>query len=197
MSPRTSTRRSTVQRDRDARRWRPRALRATPLLLTMLVLPPALHAQSWRLQGAWVAGHVAGVVVGGEFRDPLGPEPELPLPGVVGAGPIEVTTRNWILTGMVGGGVNVGPPEGEDDVQPLFYGHGGVVYRTGSDLLSRVGAVGLFYVPAGAVGPAALVEAAGAIDLQAGPLYTNRGWKGHAALTISARFLCDILCGGG
>ncbi|HZD04089.1 MAG TPA: hypothetical protein VE173_04200 [Longimicrobiales bacterium] len=166
------------------------------MLLTVLVAPPKARAQSWRVQGAWVAGHVGGIVVGAEARHPVGPEPPLPLPGVE-AGPVEVAVRNWILTGMAAGGVNLATPAGEDDVQPLFYGHAGVLYRTGSDVLSRVGAVGLFYVPAGAVGPAALLEAAGVIDLQGGALYTSTGWRGHAALTLSLHFLCDVLCGGG
>ena len=149
------------------------------------------EAQSWRVQGAWVAGHVGGALVGAEWRHPLGAEPELPLPGV-GDGPIEIATRNWLLTGMVAGGVNLAPPAGKGDVRPLIYGHGGVVYRRES-ILSRVGAVGVFYVPAGAVGPAALIEAAGVIDLQGGVLYTDAGWRGHAALTVSLRFLADIL----
>jgi hypothetical protein len=171
---------------------------ATPVLLvaiSLLASTSPARAQSWRIQGAWVAGHVGGVLVGGEVREPLGPEPEIPLPGVT-EGPIEVATRNWILTAMAAGGVNLAPPKDEEDLQPLVYTHVGVVYRTGSALLSRVGAVGVFYVPVGAIGPAALVEAAGVIDLQAGALYTSRGWRGHGALTISLRFLCDVLCGG-
>jgi hypothetical protein len=158
--------------------------------------PSSAEAQSWRIQGAWVAGHVGGAVLGAEWRRPLGPEPELPLPGVGDQdGPIEVSTRNWLFTGMVAGGVNVAPPENEGDVRPLIYGHGGVLYRTGSSIVSRVGAVGAFYAPAGAVGPAALIEAGGVIDLQGGVLYTDAGWKGHGALTISLSFLHDIFGG--
>jgi hypothetical protein len=159
----------------------------------MAVAPGSAEAQSWRIQGAWVAGHVGGAVLGGEWRHPLGPEPELPLPGVGGAdGPIEVSTRNWLLTGMVAGGVNFAPPEDEGDVRPLIYGHGGVLYRTGSSIVSRAGVIGAFYVPAGAVGPAALIEAAGVITLQGGVLYTDAGWRGHGALAVSIRFLSDI-----
>lgn len=160
--------------------------------LSSAAVPESVQAQSWRVQGAWVAGHVGGTVVGAEWRHPLGAEPELPLPGV-GDGPIEITTRNWLLTGMVAGGVNLAPPAGKGDVRPLIYGHGGVIYRRESSILSRVGAVGAFYVPAGAIGPAALLEAAGVIDLQGGLLYTDAGWRGHAALTVSLRFLADIL----
>lgn len=107
-----------------------------------------------------------------------------------------MTTRDWMLTGMLAGGLNIATPEGEDDVQPLVYGHGGVLYRTGSSVLSRAGVVGVFYVPAGAVGPAALVEAAGVIGVQGGILYTDRGWRGHGALTVALRFLGDLLGGG-
>jgi len=170
------------------------ALFATAFLA---VTPWSLEAQSWRVQGAWVAGHVGGVVVGGEWRHPLGPEPELPLPGFGDTdGPIEVSTRNWLLTGMVAGGVNLAPAADEGDVRPLIYGHGGVLYRTGSSILSRVGAVGAFYVPAKAVGPVALVEAAGVIDLQAGVLHTDSGWRGHGALAVSLSFLGDVFGGG-
>lgn len=180
-------------------RFFPRPSRGSPALAVLLLLAAAggAEAQSWRAQGAWVAGYVGGVVVGAESRHPLGPEPELPLPGRPGEGPIEMGSRDWILTGMVAAGVNVATPEGEDDVQPLFYAHGGVLYRTASEIVSRVGVVGLFYVPAGAVGPAAFVEAAGVAAVQGGVLYTDRGWRGHAALSLSLRFVCDIVCGGG
>lgn len=140
------------------RRRRPAAgpiLRAAPPLVAALVAlaaPRGAEAQSWRVQGAWVAGHVGGAVVGAEVRHPLGPEPELPRSGEPGAGPVEMTTRDWMLTGMLAGGLNIATPEGEDDVQPLVYGHGGVLYRTGSSVLSRAGVVGVVYVPAGAVG---------------------------------------------
>lgn len=175
---------------------RPFVLLFLPLLLVLVAASP-LDAQSWRVQGAWVAGHAGGAVVGAEWREPLGPEPELPLPGRPEEGPIEVGTRNWLFTGMGGLGINFAPPAEGHDVRPLLYGHAGVLYRTESSILSRVGAVGLFYVPAGAVGPAALVETAGVIHLQVGALHTDRGWMGHGALAVSLRFLCDILCGAG
>ena len=76
----------------------------------------------------------------------------------------------------------------------LVYGHAGILYRTGSSLITNVGLVAVGYVPVEAFGPAALVEAADLIDVQAGVLHTSRGWMGHTALTISTRFLCDIVC---
>lgn len=158
---------------------------------------PSVEAQSWRVQGAWVAGHVGGAVLGAEVREPLGPEPELPLPGRAGEGPVEAATRNWMLTLMFAGGLNATPPEARHTIRPLAYGHVGLLYRTGSSILSRVGGVGLFYVPAGAAGPAALVEAAGVISLQGGVLHTRRGWRGHAGLTVSLRFLDDLVGGSG
>jgi hypothetical protein len=172
-------------------RWAPLALASAILLLSV----EGVSAQSWRLQGAWVAGTVGGPLVGVEMREPLGGEPDLPLPGVEREGPMVMESRDWIFTGMVGAGLNAAPPGGESRVRPLFYGHAGIVYRTGSALISRVGLVGAGYVPDWAVGPAALIEAAGVIDLQAGALRTDPGWRGHVALTVSMAFLCDLVCG--
>jgi hypothetical protein len=96
---------------------------------------------------------------------------------------------------MLAGGVNFATPDDEPDVQGLLYAHGGILYRTGSALVTNVGAVVAAYVPVAAVGPAALVEAADVIDLQAGVLHTSRGWMGHTALTVSLRFFSDVVGG--
>lgn len=173
-----------------------RALRPRTWLLVLVTLAGTalpLQAQSLRAQAGWVAGTVSGLTVGFEGRLPIGSDPELPLPGRPGGGPVEAPTRPWVLTGMVAGGINLDPPEDEADVQGLVYAHGGVLYRTGSSLLSNVGGVLVVYLPVGAVGPAALLEAADLVDVQAGLLHTSRGWKGHAALSVSVRFACDIL----
>lgn len=173
--------------------------RARGILLAILAAAPAwarpapAAAQSIRLQVPWVHDAVAGVALGLEGRLPLGPEPELPLPGRPGAGPVEVGTRNWMLTGMIGGGVNAAPP-GSADLTGLLVVHGGILRRTGSELVSRAGIVVVAYLPADAVGPAARVGAfAGAVELQAGALHTEPGWRAHVALDLSARFLRDLL----
>lgn len=174
-----------------------RARAAGPALVALLLAVAAVpaEAQSVRLQGGWVAGHVGGVALGVEGRTPIGPEPDIPLPGRPGSGPITAPTRPWLLTAMVAPGLNAATPDGDPDVDWLVYGHAGVLYRTGSALISNVGVVGAFYLPVEAVGPAALVEAADLIDVQLGVLHTPRGWMGHSALTVSMRFLSDILGG--
>ncbi|MGD2070467.1 MAG: hypothetical protein PVI57_17460 [Gemmatimonadota bacterium] len=177
-------------------RGRPRrSPAALAALVALLAVGAPAEAQSVRAQGAWVAGHVGGLTFGLEARQPIGPEPELPLPGRPGGGPIEAPTRRWVLSGMLAGGVNFATPDDEPDVQGLLYAHGGILYRTGSALVTNVGAVVAAYVPVAAVGPAALVEAADVIDLQAGVLHTSRGWMGHTALTVSLRFFSDVVGG--
>jgi hypothetical protein len=96
---------------------------------------------------------------------------------------------------MVGLGINVAPPDEDPDVEALLQGHGGLLYRTGSSLVTAVGGVVVVYLPQGAVGPAAVVEAADLIDLQTGLLSTDRGWMGHLALTVAVSFVNDILGG--
>ncbi len=179
----------------DLARLRIRAVATVAALVVLVAGARPAEAQSIRLQGGWVAGHVGGVALGVEGRTPIGPEPPLPLPGRPGSGPVEAPTRPWLLTAMVAPGLNAATPDGDPDVDWLVYGHGGVLYRTGSSLITNVGLVGAFYLPVKAVGPAALLEAADLIDVQAGVLHTPRGWMGHSALTVSLRFLKDILGG--
>lgn len=186
----------------NTRRRRPLPRRFVPALLpavllalgTLLASAEHVHAQSWRAHAAWVAGQVAGAAVGFENRRPLGPEPELPLPGRPGGGPVEAPSRNWHLTAMGAAGVNFAAPgdAGGDETEPLFYAHAGVLYRTGSTVPGYVGVVGAAYLHAGAVGPAVLIEAADIITLQAGVLRTSGAWHGHAALGVSLRFLGDV-----
>jgi hypothetical protein len=165
------------------------------VLVAFLATAPAADGQSFRAQASWTAGHVGGLVLGLDGRKPLGPGPELPLPGAAGRGPVEAPTRPWVLTGMVGLGINVAPPDEDPDVEALLQGHGGLLYRTGSSLVTAVGGVVVVYLPQGAVGPAAVVEAADLIDLQTGLLSTDRGWMGHLALTVAVSFVNDILGG--
>ena len=154
------------------------------------------HAQSWRTQAAWVAGQVGGATVGAEFREGLGGEPELPLPGRAGQGPIEVSSQSWYLSLMAAGGLNfIAPGDEGDELEPLVYTHAGLLYRTKSKLIGYAGVVAAAYFPVGAVGPAALVEAADVVDLQVGALHADGAWHGHAALTVSLRFLVDIFGG--
>ena len=178
-------------RRRLARAGGPLAVSLTAL--AALAAPEHASAQSVRLQLPWVAGEVAGALVGVEGRRPIGPEPEIPLPGVPGAGPVEVGTRDWMLTGMVGAGANFRPADGGVDL--LLQAHMGVLRRTGSELVSRAGLVVVGYLPAEAIGPAARVGAfSGAVELQAGALRAGGGWRGHIALDVSGRFICDLFC---
>lgn len=177
----------------------PRALATAALALATFAVLPAqpltAQAPSLRTQIGWVAGHVAGATVGVETRIPLGAKPPLPLPGRGGTGPIVAATRRWTLTGMFTVGLNAAPPERDGDanaVEGLGYAHAGVMYRTGSSLPNAIGGVVALYFPVDAVGPALIVEATDLIALQGGALRTNRGWMGHAALSVSVRFLDDI-----
>ncbi len=177
-----------------------RAVRAAAIVvaaaLAFAAAPTDSAAQSWRAHGAWVSGHVAGGAFGPEFRRPLGEEPPLPLPGTPGSGPVEVASRVWHLTGMLGVGVNGAPPaESGRGVEPLLYAHAGLLYRTGRSIPGYVGVVAAAYVPAGAVGPAAYVEAADVAALQLGAMHGHGAWHGHAALSLSMRFLRDVLGG--
>jgi len=167
------------------------------LTLAAAAAPTALTAQapSFRSQIGWVAGHVAGVTVGAETRVPLGEAPPLPLPGRPGSGPIIATTRSWSLTAMFAVGLNGAAPDrdGGTAVEGLVYGHAGVMRRTGSGFPNAVGGVVALYLPVGAVGPALIVEATDLITVQGGALRTSRGWMGHAGLSVSVRFLNDLL----
>lgn len=189
---------STNRQGARARRtfWRARGLFPAAALSAGVLLGSAnhAHAQSWRAHAAWVAGQVAGAAVGLENRRPLGPEPELPLPGRPGGGPIEAHSRNWHLTAMGAAGVNVAAPgdDGDDETKPLFYAHAGILYRTGAVVPGYIGVVGAAYIHAGAVGPAALIEAADIITLQAGVLRASGAWHGHVALGVSLPFLGDL-----
>lgn len=169
---------------------------AVVVAFSLTAMPTDAVAQSWRTQGAWVSGHVAGGAFGPEFRRALGEEPPLPLPGMSGSGPIEVTSRVWHLTGMLAVGVNGAPPaESGRGIEPLLYAHGGLLYRTGKSIPGYVGIVAAAYVPAGAVGPAAYLEAADVASLQLGAMHGHGAWHGHAALSLDMRFLRDVLGG--
>lgn len=163
------------------------AARLAPALLLSGLLAAPAAGQSPRLQVAWVDDQVLGPLVGIEGRTPIGSEPEQPA-----SGPIVMQTRDWMLTGEAAVGVNLNPDDA--DVEVLLYLHGGVLYRTGSDMLSRVGGVVAAYLPAGVVGPAARVELAGAVDVQAGWLFKRGHGHLHLALDVSTRFLCDLFC---
>lgn len=107
---------------------------------------------------------------------------------------MEVRSRAWHLTGMLGIGANAAPPPGSGGgVDPAVYLHGGVLYRTGRSVPGYLGLVAASYVVAGAVGPAALVEAADVAALQIGLLHGDGAWRGHAALNLGLRFLCDVV----
>ncbi|MDZ7778522.1 MAG: hypothetical protein U5R14_01110 [Gemmatimonadota bacterium] len=166
------------------------------VVATTLAAPTASEAQSWRAQAAWVAGQVGGGVFGAEVRRPLGAAPPLPLPGRPGGGPVEAPTRAWHLSGMLAAGVNGAPPADSDrSLEPLVYVHGGLLYRTGRTVPGYVGLLAASYVPVGVIGPAALLEAADVAALQVGALHGDGAWHGHAALSLSVRFLVDILGG--
>lgn len=154
----------------------------------LLAVPASGRAQSWQVQGDWVGGRVGGVLVGVEGRHLLGSPP--PLPGS-GTGPIEVATSDWMLTGMLGLGVNFAPP-GSADVLPIYYVHAGVLHRTGSDVLTRVGVVGISHIRARTVGPALVAELAGVVDVKAGMLHTPAGWKPGLGLGVALAFIRDI-----
>jgi hypothetical protein len=160
-------------------------------LLLALPLPTAVAAQSYRVQGAWVGGNVAGALFGVEFRHLLGSAP--PIPGT-GSGPLVAGTRNWMLTGMAGVGANFAPRDASG-VLPLFYAHLGVLHRTGSDLVPRVGLVAADYLRARALGPQLLVELEGVVDAQVGAFHTPDGWKAGVSVAVALRFLQDILGG--
>lgn len=156
----------------------------------------SVEAQSWRAQGAWVAGEVGGGLIGAEGRRAIGREPPLPLPlpGRAGSGPIEAPSRSWHLTGMAGLGVNGAPhPSTGRAVEPLGYLHGGVLYRTGRSVPGYLGLVAAAYLPAGTVGPALVVEAQDVAALQAGALHGRGVWRGYVAVTLVLRFLEDVL----
>ena len=146
---------------------------------------PAVAQTSWRIQTAWVNDHVLGAVVGLEARRPIGRVPPRPA-----TGPRVMATRDWMLTGMVAGGVNLDGP-GPSGVEALVYAHAGVLRRLGGGLEPRVGVVGAAYIPAGSVGPAARVELLDVAGVQV-------GWMFDGGLTVGVelvgRFVCDLFC---
>src|SRR4051812_24639949 len=88
-------------------------LRALGVSIVMWVAPSGAVAQvSVRIGSAWVNDHVIAVLVGGEARKPIGS-----VPPRTGNGPV-VVERNWMLTGMISGGVNFDGPAPKG-VQPL------------------------------------------------------------------------------
>jgi len=172
----------------------------------VLVLPAVCEAQSWRAQGIWVAEEVLGVVAGGEVRRPLGRAPELPLPGRrEGAGPVEAPSRSWLLTGMLAAGLNTRDREGDGGPSPagnrdrdrrsgpLFYAHGGLVYRTGWPVLDAMGVVGMIQAPRGLWGPTVVFDVARVGYVQVGALRGNGSWRRHLSLGVSLSFVADVL----
>lgn len=175
-------------------RARPRGLRRAALALAaglLFALPGAARAQSYRVQGAWVDGNVTGALFGLEVRRLLGSAP--PIPGM-GSGPVVAGTHDWMLTGMAGVGANFAPRKDSGTV-PLVFAHLGVLHRTGSDKVPRVGLVVADYIRARAVGPQLLVELEGVIDAEVGAFHTPIGWRAGVGLNISLHFLGDILGG--
>ena len=168
-----------------------------PLVVTLgaamgfLAGPFGADAQTWRTQATWVAGEVAGGVIGAEFRRPLGPGP--PLPGGPGGGLAEAPSRVWHLSGMLGAGGNGRAPHaGGHRVEGLGYGHVGLLYRTGRMLPGYVGLIAAGYVPVGVIGPVVFLETTDVAALQLGALHGDGAWRGHVALNVSIRFLGDI-----
>ena len=148
-------------------------------------LSDGLAAQtSIRIQSAWVHDHVIGVMVGGEARKPIGS-----VPPRTGNGP-RVIERNWMLTGMISGGINFNGP-GAKGVGPLVYAHGGVLRRLGGGLEPRVGVVGAAYLPAGSVGPAVRADLMDVAAVQVGWMFDS----GPAiSIEVVGRFVCDLVC---
>lgn len=159
--------------------------------MALLVGPFEADAQTWRTQATWVAGEVAGGVIGVEFRQPMGSAPSLP--GELGGGPVEARSRVWHLSGMLGAGVNGRTPHaGGHRVEGLGYGHAGLLYRTGRTLPGYVGLLAAGYLPVGVIGPVVFLETADVAALQLGALHGDGAWRGHVALNVSIRFLGDI-----
>ena len=168
----------------------PRARGLTFALAACLLFGLSAPGQSQilKVQGDWVGAHVVGGLLGVEGRHLLGSPP--PLPGS-GPGPMEVSTKNWILTGMLGAGVNLNAA-GSAHVRPIFYLHVRVLRRTGSDTLTRVGVLGVSYIEARAVGPAQFLEFQGVGDLKVGALHTPGGWKPSLSLAVHWAIVEDL-----
>lgn len=171
---------------RPARRGRRRlALGAAILAATAGTASAARAQESWRIQAAWADDHVLGAVVGYEIRQPLGRLPPQPAEG-----PRVVATRNWMVTGMVAGGVNLDGP-GSRGVEGLIYAHLGVLRRLGGGLEPRVGVVGVFLGPAGIGGPAGRLELMDVAAVQAGWMV---GDGAYVAVEVAGGFVCDLWC---
>ena len=162
------------------------ALAPAVLGLALATAEPADAQWSLRAQGVWVKDHVAGFVIGGEVREPLGAVPPQPAEG-----PRVIATRDWMLTGMAGIGLNFNPPP-DHDTPLLLQAHGGFMYRLAGNLEPRVGVVAALYMPAGVAGPAIRGEVMDVAVVQAGWMF-DAGL--HVALEVAARFLQDLAGG--
>lgn len=165
--------------------------RRAALILVAVVGLSAGHAvpvaaqASWRIQAAWVDDAVLGTLVGWEVRQPIGSVPPRPAEG-----PRIIATRNWMLTGMVGAGINFNGPRSRG-VEGLIYGHAGVLRRLGGGLEPRVGVVATGYGPAGVFGPAARIELLDVAVVQAGWLFEGGLMVG---VEVAGEFVCDLVC---
>jgi len=168
----------------------------TALAIAFLGSPGTVEGQSWRTQATWVAGEVAGVALGAEIRRPLGAGAALPLPQSPGRGPVTAPSRSWHVTAMLAGGVNrAAPTPTGRRVEGLAYGHAGLLYRTGRGVPGYIGVLAAGYLPVAVAGAAAYLEAADVAGVQLGALHGDGVWRGHVALTMSVRFIGDILGG--
>ena len=175
--------------------------RAGPVLSALLAAASLsgtneVAAQSWRTQTTWVAGTVAGGLFGAELRRPLGSGSPLPLPGSATTGPVAAPSRRWHMSGMLAAGVNAAAPTRTGHrVGSLAYAHAGMLSRTGRAVPGYVGMIAAAYLPAGVIGPAAYLEAADVAGLQLGALHGDGAWRGHVAVTVSIRFIGDVIGG--
>ncbi len=152
----------------------------------MLTWAPSAESQtSWRIQSAWVNDHVLGLTIRVEARKPIGGVGPL-----TGDGPIGEVDRDWMLTGMIGAGANFNGP-GTRGLEQLFYVHAGVLRKLGWGVEPRVGLVGMALLPAGSVGPAAMMDVMDIATVRLGWMF-----DGGAAVQIEVvgRFVCDLVC---
>ena len=145
---------------------------------------PVAAQASWRIQTVWVDDAVLGAVVGLEVRQPIGAVPPQPVDG-----PRILATRDWMVTGMVGVGLNFNGP-GTRDMEGLLNGHLGILRRLGGDLEPRVGVVLFGYAPAGATGLAGRAEVMDVAVLTAGMSFDGGLMVG---VEVVGRFLMDIV----
>ena len=130
-------------------------------------------------------GHVLGLLMGPEIRQPVGRLPPPPAAGLR-----VIATRDWMITGMVGLGVNL-DPSSDRSVEGLVYAHVGMLRRLSGALEPRAGFVAVAFLPAGAAGPAARVELLDVAIMQGGWLFDGGL---HLAAEVPWAFVCDLFC---